>query len=153
MPLTYRLQLKALDYIVKNNDSSALEKSFLRCIKNVCVPEETEIDTFIIKTSNRIIKYKLSDIMFICTNGKKGIVEIHTNKGFEEARDTIKSILNKTPSLVQVHQGVIVNHRNITEIDRKKRIITMINGETCELAYRYRRTISELFNEDKATDC
>ena len=142
MPLAFRLQLKALDYIVKDQEDN-LKEAFSRCIEKVLKLEATQQRYFVIETSGSFYRYPFHDIMFICTNGKKGILEMHTRSSLDEFRGTLKQILISYPDLLQIHQGILVNSRNVIKIDERNRILTMSNGEKCEIAYRFRRKIFE----------
>ncbi len=138
MPLTFRLQLKALDYILKNDNPFDLKSAFKRCIEKV-LSDSIAQPTLTIEAGRRIIRYPFKEVMFICTSGKKGVLELHTENSFEEYRGTIKGLLAKYPTLLQVHQGILVNPDNIAEVDDKNRFVLMANGEQCELAHRYRK--------------
>ncbi len=142
MPITFRLQLKALDYILKDQEDN-LMAAFSRCINQVATIDESKRRYLIIESKGMYYRYPFQDVMILCTSGKKNIIELHTHQGTEEFRGTLKDILTDYPELLQIHQGILVNPINVVKIDEKNRILTMLSGEQCDIAYRYRRKVLE----------
>ncbi|MDT2758055.1 LytTR family DNA-binding domain-containing protein [Enterococcus asini] len=142
MPITFRLQLKALDYILKDQEDNLLE-AFSRCINQVSKIDHANQHYLVIESKGMFYRYPFQDVMILCTSGKKNIIELHTRQGIEEFRGTLKDILTDYPELLQIHQGILVNPINIMKIDEKNRILTMLSGEQCDIAYRYRRKVLE----------
>lgn len=141
MPTAFRLQLKALDYILKDQPETALSDAFSRCIAKLQMNATPRNPLFEIRMGRQLIRYPFEEVMFICTNGKKGVLELHTLQACEEFRGTIRELLAQYPFFLQIHQGIIINPDNVLRMDDRQRFLTLQNGEKCEIAYRYRRKV------------
>lgn len=141
MPVAFRLQLKALDYILKDQSETVLIDAFSRCIEKLQGNTTPSKPLFQIRVGRQQIRYPFEEVMFICTNGKKGILELHTRQACEEFRGTIRELLAQYPLLLQIHQGIVINPDNVIRMDDHQRFLTLRNGEKCEISYRYRRKV------------
>jgi DNA-binding LytR/AlgR family response regulator len=108
-----------VDYIVKPVTDERFAKALQRVRANTRKPvldTQTPEDIFI-KTDNRIIRLRLSDIFFV--EALSDYVIIHTEKKKHIVHSTMKGMEQKLPNppFLRVHRSYIVNARLVESID------------------------------------
>lgn len=137
--LTFEYKVEAMDYIIKDNQSKIKERI------NSCISKAYERYTargktdkiFSLKTEDKVINIKYSDILFFETSDTIHKVKIHEVNRLVEFYGKLKDIESQLDErFYRCHRAYIVNKDNIKEIDKKNRLIYMVNGETCFLSVR-----------------
>lgn len=134
LALTFRYKVEAMDYIVKD-DFEQLQKKIQEDLEvayqhytsiNKTYPDRIRIDM-----GTQIRYFLLNDILFFETAPVSHKVILHLTNGSVEFYGKINELKKLSPNFVSVHKSFLVNEQNIIAIDRKKRVLTFKNGETC----------------------
>ncbi|MGH4123314.1 MAG: LytR/AlgR family response regulator transcription factor [Clostridium sp.] len=141
--LTFEYKVEAMDYILKDNYQNIKER-VNKCIQksnNLYYSKNNNTDKFFTVTcDDSVLNIKYRDILFLETSEQIHKVRIHAQNKQVEFYGTLKDIENTLDDrFYRCHRSFIVNRDMINRIDKKERIIYMINGEQCFASTRYMR--------------
>lgn len=143
MSTAFKNQLKVLDYIMK----STSEKIFQRLSESLLLLDSSEKkEQFVYTQNNQDLFIDLDEVLFVCTSGVSGKLELHSLNGIRNIYGTIKDIGHQNPELKSTHQAYLVNMENVMHYDSVNRMLIMVNGESCEVAFRKRAAMRKVFN-------
>jgi len=138
-PLTFKYKVEAMDYIIKDNDD--IETRIIEIIERVQSHyfSENKQDRPVIKINigSQERRYLLSDIMFFETSPTPHKIELHLKNSLVEFYEKMNEIEKWNDKFIRAHHSFVVNKENISSIDKKKRELTMTNGEICLISSRY----------------
>jgi two-component system response regulator AgrA len=121
-----RYDPKALIIFITENWEMSCMNYFYSCEK-----------AFDIKVDNRIIRVEFNKIIFFETSNTKRKVVMHTLDGQIEFYAQIKELQEKLDArFYRWHRAYLINKDYIKEIDKRKRIVYMTNGESCCISFR-----------------
>lgn len=144
--LTFKYKVEAMDYIVKE-DFNELKLKIQQCIieaDSKLSSKRVDNKIFSIKIGDKIIKMPLKKILFFETAGSVRKIVLHCTDRYVEFIGQMKDVEEKLDSrFYRCHKSYIVNKDNIKEIDVKKRIAYMVNGEECLISIRYMKGLME----------
>ncbi len=133
--LTFTYKVEAMDYIIKDDYSNMTERikqCILEAKKRYLKSDEDDGEIFTIRKEDKIINIKYNDILFFETSDTIHKILVHAINRQVEFYGKMKDIEETLDErFVRFHRAYLVNKDNISEIDRKNRIIHMINGEIC----------------------
>lgn len=133
--LTFIYKVEAMDYIIKDDYSNMAERikeCILEAKKRYLKSDEEEGKVFTIRKEDKVINVKYKDMLFFETSDTIHKIILHAINRQVEFYGKMKDIEETLDeSFVRFHRAYLVNKNNISEIDRKNRIIHMINGEIC----------------------
>lgn len=138
--LTFLYKVEAMDYIIKDNYNN-IQHRISECIKNAhnkykCKMTELQ-KTFSIKVNNKIINVDLNEIIFFETSSTIHKVVLHCKKRQVEFYSKMKDVEDMLDArFCRCHNSFIINKDKIKEIDKKNRVVYMINGEECLISTR-----------------
>lgn len=135
--MIHKMNIEAFDFIVKENPKSVTEEVRRTLLKLFGSKTKGSIDNDIIKLSfdDEILFYPIDDIQYFCTiPGSPHKLEIHLINEQFQFYGHLKEIVKVHESLVTCHKSFVVNRNNIKSINKKNRLITMINNETIPLS-------------------
>lgn len=127
--LTFSYKLEALDYILKDSKDEIRNKvkDCLDHIESLQLNTNTQ-DTYIFKDGESMKVVNISDILYFETSHKPHRVIMHLKNGEIEFYSSISEII-KNERFKRCHESIAINPENIVKINKKSRIITMVNGE------------------------
>ena len=128
--LTFRYHLKALDYIIKDEDD--LAEKIGKCIEHTLMYHEepsNKREFFQISSGGSISNILLDEIMFFETHPSAHRLVLHLENGRVEFRGSLKDVENAHESLFRCHMAYVVNIRKIKSVDKVNRTIETLNGE------------------------
>ncbi len=133
--LTFTYKVEAMDYIIKDDYSNMAER-IRQCIletkKRYLKSDEDDCEIFTIRKEDKVINIKYKDILFFETSDTIHKILLHAVNRQVEFYGKMKDIEETLDErFVRFHRAYLVNKDNISEIDKKNRIIHMINGEIC----------------------
>lgn len=138
--LTFKYKVEAMDYIVKE-EVDKLKYKIHQCIQeanNKISEKRVEDKIFTIKTGTKIIKVPFNKILFFETSVYSHRMILHSENRQVEFKAQMKEIEEQVDErFYRCHKSYLVNKDNIKEIDIKKRIAYMINGEECLVSIRH----------------
>jgi len=145
--LPYNYRVEALDFIIEDGTESALKKvrdgvqvAYERMIHD----KKIQAETFKLNDSGKIRLLPLQEIMFFESGEDARSVVVYTEKEQIEFRSSLKEIADSNQGFHRCHQSFVVNIANIKEIDRKNRIIQMMDGQSCEISAKGLKELKEL---------
>lgn len=138
--LTFRYKVEALDYIIKDNFED-LDNRLSLCLK-ICMKKyyghTLKEEVLNISHEDRIINIPLKNILFIETSTNPHKIIIHESQKQLEIYGSLKEIEDKlNTDFYRCHRAYFVNIKKIAEINKKDRIIHLVNGECCYISFRY----------------
>lgn len=133
--LTFFYKVAAMDFIIKD-DWELLQDRILSCLQEAYkryhqIGEDLSINRLQLKVSGRTrhIDHGLIYFFEVSPNPHKLILHLHNEQ--IEFSGKLKDFENIGDNFYRCHKSFIVNKNLIQEIDRKNRMITMTNGQTC----------------------
>ncbi|WGU96143.1 LytTR family DNA-binding domain-containing protein [Paenibacillus dendritiformis] len=138
--LTFQYKVEAFDFIMKDNPDQfqirleeCLRKAYERHLKKGADPRRITIET-----DESIINVKYEDVLFFETSSSPHKIKLHERNRQIEFYGTLKELEKQLDDrFYRCHKAYIVNVNNIQEIDKLKRVVHMVNGETCYVSFRY----------------
>ncbi|MHB9782878.1 response regulator transcription factor [Streptococcus sp. 10F2] len=151
MPLTFRYQISALDYIVKSLDQedfeARVEAAVLYAQKQ---NRQTIADTaFNFKSKYQQFQIPFEDIYFLETSPISHHVILYTKIERIEFFASMGEVLEQEPRLYKCHRSFAINPKNVVKIDRKERLAYFPNGMTCFIARaKMKGSLAKVENEE-----
>lgn len=136
MPLTFRYQLSALDYIDKSLDKedfeTRVEAAVLYTQNQV---RQTVADTsFNFKSKYQQFQIPFEDVYFLETSSISHHVVLYAKTERIEFFTSMNEVLKQEPRLHKCHRSYALNPKNVVKIDKTERIAHFPNGMTCFIA-------------------
>lgn len=139
MSLTFTYKVEAMDYIIKDEPENIQRKvqGCLNQINDYYTSETTkEEDRIKLKINNQIRIFELKDIMFFETTELSHKIKLHLTNTKLELYGNLGELEGLADSFIRVHKSYLINKDSIAMIDKKKREVTMINGEVSLISVR-----------------
>lgn len=137
-PVTFKYKVEAFDFIAKSNIPEMRTQIFA-CLKELeHRSEQNTIDESFMTIKIGTISKKVShqDILFFETSTTPHKIKLHTLQGFLTFYGKISEFEDLDPDFIKCHASYVVNRKNISSINKKERLITMINNQTCPISFR-----------------
>ncbi|MBF0806680.1 MULTISPECIES: response regulator transcription factor [unclassified Streptococcus] len=136
MPLTFRYQISALDYIDKFLDKedfeARVEAAVLYAQKQ---NRKTIADTaFNFKSKYQQFQIPFEDVYFLETSPISHHVVLYTKTERIEFFTSMNEVLKQEPRLYKCHRSYALNPKNVVKIDKTERIAYFPNKLTCFIA-------------------
>ncbi|WP_194191481.1 LytR/AlgR family response regulator transcription factor [Clostridium chrysemydis] len=139
-PLTFEYKLEALDYIIKDNYGDIANKieSCLKYANEKILTKDESSGIFKVDSRTSGLNIKLNEILYFETSNSIHKVIIHLDNRNIEFYGKMKEIDEKlrNSNFCRCHTSFIVNKDKIKEINKKKRVLSIINGDECLISYR-----------------
>ncbi|MBU3100746.1 MULTISPECIES: LytR/AlgR family response regulator transcription factor [Clostridium] len=138
--LTFIYKVEAMDYIIKDNFNdikNRVQQCILNANKKYTLNSNEKQKIFTIKSGDKIINIKLSEILFFETSSTIHKIVINTidrRIEFYAQMKDVENIVDKR--FFRCHKSFIVNKDNIKEIDKKSSMLRMINNQECLISAR-----------------
>lgn len=146
MPLTFRYQISALDYIDKSLEKADFEARVEAAVLYAQKQErQTVADTaFNFKSKYQQFQIPFEDVYFLETSPISHHVILYTKTERIEFSASMGEVLKQEPRLQQCHRSFAINPKNVVKVDRTKRIAYFPNGMTCFIARTKMKRILEI---------
>ena len=136
MPLAFRYQVSALDFIDKELAPTEFEARIETALlyangKNSRTVAE---DSFYYKSRYAQVQVPFADILYIETSPHPHRVILHTEKDRLEFTGNLADILKQEKRLLQCHRSYLVNPNNVVKVDRQMKVLYFRNGSNCYVA-------------------
>lgn len=136
---TFRLHLKAIDYIVKNENN--IEERILACLLHInkkMMNEKQEYNNeklLLLSSMQECIS--LNDILYLEQQKKRRVV-IHTNHEIIEVSSTLKELFKQLDDRFhQMNAKIIINTKNIKSMYLSNDKIEFITGELLGVSHKF----------------
>ncbi|EOH80834.1 LytR/AlgR family response regulator transcription factor [Enterococcus malodoratus] len=140
LALTFKYKVEAMDYILKEGEIIEIREKIQDALKQAqrhFQKEAEKADDFIqLKIGSQIRVFDLQQVMFFETAPTPHKLILHLSNSTLEFYGKINDVPSLSSLLVRIHKSYVINYRNIELIDKKKREVTMTNGEKCLLSIR-----------------
>ncbi|MDU5337087.1 LytTR family DNA-binding domain-containing protein [Enterococcus sp.] len=140
LSLTFKYKVEAMDYILKEGEITDVRERIQEALDQAqrhFLKEAQKADDFIqLKIGSQIRILDLQQVMFFETASTPHKLILHLANSTLEFYGKINDIAELSPLLVRIHKSYVINYKNIQLIDKKKREVTMTNGEKCFLSIR-----------------
>ena len=140
LSLTFKYKVEAMDYILKEGDIADVRERIQAALDQAqrhFLEESQKADDFIqLKIGSQIRVFDLQQVMFFETAPTPHKLILHLANSTLEFYGKINDTAELSPSLIKIHKSYVINFKNIQLIDKKKREVTMTNGEKCLLSIR-----------------
>ncbi|MEX5398476.1 response regulator transcription factor [Streptococcus sp. ZJ93] len=136
MPLAFRYQVSALDYIAKDLPSA----EWLARIEKVLLYADEQVtktvaeDAFYYQSKYAQIQVPFQDILYLETSPRPHRVILYTEKDRTEFTASLTEILQQESRLLACHRSFVVNPANVVKIDKHEKILYFRNGSSCLIA-------------------
>lgn len=130
--LTFKYQIEALDYILKDfpdEIQGKVTRAIDLCNEQFQKKESKSEEYYQIKTGDQLKSVKISDILFFESSPVPHKVIVHLMNGQFEFYNTMKEIEAENEKFFRCHKSYVVNVDNVESINRQTREITMSDGE------------------------
>jgi len=130
--LTFKYQIEALDYILKDSPDEIQDRvtnAIQTCNKEFMDQEVDSTEYYQLKTGDHIRLIKINDILFFESSPVPHKVIVHLFNGQFEFYSTVKAIEDENESFFRCHKSYVVNIKNIKSINRRTRELLMADGE------------------------
>ncbi|MBJ6745183.1 response regulator transcription factor [Streptococcus sp. 121] len=136
MPLTFRYQLSALDYIDKSLDKKDFEARVEAAVLYAQKQDrQTVADTsFNFKSKYQQFQIPFEDVYFLETSSISHHVILYTKTERIEFFTSMNEVLKQESRLHKCHRSYALNPKNVVKIDKKERIAHFPNDLTCFIA-------------------
>ena len=145
--LTFVYKVEALDYIVKDNFTD-LHTRVHKCILNAyekysSLSKDDQQKYFHVKSGDKNVYLEYDKILFLETSQTVHKIKVHAEDRQIEFYGRIKDVMEKLDNrFYKCHRSFIVNKNKIKEIDKKNRIIHLVNGQQCLASVRLLKGLS-----------
>lgn len=142
--------VEPIDYIIKGNskEREQINKILDKVSSQVIISDDALPSNFnYITLSNGTLEYKISisKIIYVETATKPHMISIIGEDFKYDFYTSLDDIQKRIPQLIQVHQSILINPANVTQIDYKNRKIFFSNKSSCFFAVRKASLLKKYF--------
>lgn len=148
LPLTFKYKVEAMDYILKDQPEEVeqrVKEALDQAHQHYTSERKTSDQRIRIDVGHQVRLFELSEVMFFETSPNSHKVILHLINGSLEFYGRLNEIEALSAAFLRVHKSIVVNQHNIIRVDRKKRIITFNNEETCIASIRQIKQLERTF--------
>lgn len=131
LPLTFRYQTEAFDFIDKNLCTKEKIERITRAINFVINNSHSMKTSFFFENQNNILQIPFEKIFFIETSSESHRLILHGKNEIIEFYGSISEVLIQEPRLLKSHRSYVINPNNVVKIDKKERTIYFERGIKC----------------------
>lgn len=138
MPLSFKYQTAAFDYIDKAMSAKDFETRIEQCLLYVNSQTGKAIseDAFYFESKYAQVQYPFNTVLYLETSLTSHRVILHTQTGTREFTATLSEIVKANPKLIHCHRSFAVNPTNIVRLDKKEKLAYFENGGACSVSRR-----------------
>ena len=148
MPLSFRYQVSALDYIDKALSAEEFESRIETALLYANSQDSKSLaeDCFYFKSKFAQFQYPFKEVYYLETSPKSHHVILYTETDRLEFTASLEEILKQEPRLLQCHRSFLINPANVIHLDKKEKLLFFPNGRSCLIARYKVREVSEAIN-------
>lgn len=146
MPLAFRYQVEALDFIDKELSQEEFEKRIEATLIYAYQKDCKTIleESFYFKSKYAQVQYPFNEVYYIETSPRPHRVILYTKNDRMEFTASLSEILKQNNRLIQCHRSFAINPSNILKIDRQERVVYFPNGTSCLVSRQKINTIVKI---------
>jgi len=130
-PMTFKYQLEALDFIVKDESEEEIKSRIISSIKTAVARhvKTSAGKAFQIKHDDKILQIPMEDILYIETTGTRYKLNLHTAKRRINMNGELKKVEQDLDErFIRCHQSYLVNRDHISEYNFAGNELTLSDG-------------------------
>lgn len=133
MPLSFRYQVSALDYIDKELGATAFESRIEAALIYTHNKDNKPVshDSFYFKSKYAQVQYPFKEVYYIETSHRPHRVILYTKTERLEFTASLSEVLKQDKRLLHCHRSFVINPRNVVKVDRQAKLVYFPNGATC----------------------
>ena len=145
---TFRYQLEALDYIVKENPEemfAGIRKCLAAVVERMQDEKEDDRAYFTVKFMDTVRHIPIDSILYLEAVGLRHTLQLHLDNELLEFNSSLDHFARQLgEGFWRCHRSFLVNRSRIRAVHLKEQTVELDNGETCLLSRKakseYRRT-------------
>ncbi|HET1272979.1 TPA: response regulator transcription factor [Streptococcus pneumoniae] len=148
MPLSFRYQVSALDYIDKALSAEEFESRIETALLYANSQDSKSLaeDCFYFKSKFAQFQYPFKEVYYLETSTRPHRVILYTKTDRLEFTASLEEVLKQEPRLLQCHRSFLINPANVVHLDKKEKLLFFPNGGSCLIARYKVREVSEAIN-------
>lgn len=133
MPLSFRYQVSALDYIDKELEAAEFESRIEAALLYAYSKDSKAVsdDSFYFKSKYTQVQYPFNEVYYIETSPRPHRVILYTKTDRMEFTASLSDILKQDKRLFQCHRSFVINPRSVVKVDKHEKQVFFPNGSTC----------------------
>ncbi|MCU9534314.1 response regulator transcription factor [Streptococcus sp. CSL10205-OR2] len=149
MPLTFRYQVAALDFIDKELSQEEFEKRIETTLIYADQKDGKTLaeESFYFKSKYAQVQYPFNEVYYIETSPRPHRVILYTKNDRMEFTASLSEILKQNNHLIQCHRSFAINPANVLKVDRQERVIYFPNGTSCLISRQKINTIVKIVED------
>lgn len=136
MPLSFRYQISALDYIDKELAAEDFMKRIEAALLYANSKEGKSIaeDSFYFTSRFAQVQYPFNEVFYLETSPRSHKVVLYTKTDRVEFTANLADIVKQEKRLIQCHRSFVINPANVVKVDRHEKVVYFPNGKSCLVA-------------------
>lgn len=145
MPLSFRYQVSALDYIDKELGAAEFESRIEAALLHTHQKENEVVaeDSFYFKSKYAQVQYPFNEVYYIETSPRPHRVILYTKTDRMEFTASLSDILKQDKRLLKCHRSFAINPKNVVKVDRHEKQVYFPNGSSCFVSRKKMESILE----------
>lgn len=143
---TFKYQVAALDFIVKDNPQQ-LQHDVIQILIKVqeqLQQQQQQRKLLVVKTTDQVLYLDCQQIEFIETLGDHKLL-IHEINKQQTINSDLKDLEQRLPTnFLRIHKSFIINTDFLLEFNKKQKVVVLQNGITCPVSRRKVKTLENL---------
>lgn len=133
MPLSFRYQVSALDYIDKELEAAEFESRIEAALLYAHSKDRKAVsdDSFYFKSKYTQVQYPFNEVYYIESSPRPHRVILYTKTDRMEFTASLSDILKQDKRLFQCHRSFVINPRSVVKVDKHEKQVFFPNGSTC----------------------
>lgn len=138
--MTFTYKVEALDFVLKD-DVNYIPDKICQCIRNAYDKylrlQQAQIPLLPLRLGEKELVFDPDEIIFCEVSKTPHKIILHKADSIVEFTAQMKDLEKSLGSqFYRCHRSYLINTKQIREIDRKKKLITFQNGESCQISVR-----------------
>lgn len=147
LTLTFQYKVEAMDYILKDDSDRIQQRVYealIQAQRHYLADSSGQQDMLRLKIGSQIRVFSLKSVMFIETSATPHKLVLHLDNSSIEFYGKINEIENLATPFFRAHKSYVVNTENIETINKSRKEINLINGETILVSVRQLRKLEAM---------
>ncbi|MDE6024706.1 MAG: LytTR family DNA-binding domain-containing protein [Lachnospiraceae bacterium] len=147
-PITFRMHLEAMDFIIKDNVDD-FNNRIISCLKQASIRAlgNTDIPSLTIRSGGERHLYKQADIIYFRTSETPHHIDVVTTTAFNSLRSSLRDLQDSlNDGFIPCHRAAIINTAHIKSVDFGNKTVTMSNNDALSLSISGAKKLSAYMN-------
>lgn len=151
---TLERKIAPMDYILKDKGLEEIKQSITNDIelmqKNLQLYSHSSKDILDYKIGSLFFSISMNDVIMLYTQkNNPGRIFIVTKNQLSEFNGSLNTFEKDYPNLFRCNRSYLVNLENSTTYDCHSRVLSFIDGSSCEVSFRKNKELTKIFSNKK----